>query len=1089
MKHLYFHRKYSVDNPVSISFRKLKYTPLLVVLMLLQSIVGFAQTTQTITGKIISAADNSGLPGVSVRVKGTTTGAVTNVEGNFTLQAAENAVLQVSYIGYVTQEVSVNGRSQLTIALAEDQKVLSEVVVTALGIERETKSLGYAVSEVSNEQITGNGETNPISSLAGKVAGVNVSGSTAGPTGSNRVVIRGIRELNGNNQPLYVIDGVPAVNGNVGGGVGTGVYGGGYDTGDGLSDINPNDIESISVLKGSAAAALYGSRALNGVILITTKSGKNRKGLGVELNSNTTIDQISTVYKDRQQTYGQGQNGVFPRDAINANDITQNWGPRFGDPNFAERIQADGSIRPYQIIDDNAQSFYRTGRTLLNTVAVVGGNEETNFRASYSNTDIEDVFPQSGVDRNNITLRASSKISKGLTVDGKVALTDERVRFRPALGDELNNIGNALAGLALNFDQEWLRYYENESGAYIPYSGDQYRANPYWTLNRTNNASSKRRVNGLLNVGYKFNDMFNLNLQAGTDFFRFSNQVFEDIGTPTRVGGSLNLFESNVSETNYQGIFNFNKDVTSDITVGASFGGNIMRYRSEGTQILGTQAGKAGGDNITNFANVNVTPIPGDRDIYSVFATANFSFRDYLFFSLQGRQDWASTLTTKENTNDYSFFYPAVDASLVLTDALDIKSDVLSFGKIRAAYGQVGSDFSPYQTNFAYRLTGRYYNGMPMGEILGTTIPNANLRPQIKTSFELGADVRLFLDKVGIDFTFYNEVTSDVLLQIPVPTTTGFERAALNAGELKNTGVEILLRTTPVELANGFRWDLSVNFAKNRNEVVQITNELDAFVVDQARWASAQIVAQVGRPFGTIVGPALLRDAQGRIVHDASGLPMRTQQEDIVLGETLADWTGGLTNSFSYKGFELRGTLDIRKGGDIYSMTNRQMYQNGSHIDTEAGRESWNEYQQAVRAYQDANPGASSAEVMANVPQNGRGFIGAGVNENGEANTVPVSPSAYWNAYAQSPEGFIYDGSYIKLRDLGLNYTFDRTVLKGLPIQSITVGVIGRNLAILYKNVPNIDPESSYNNSNGQGFEYGSLPARRRYGVNLVVRF
>jgi len=1065
-----------------------KVIVMLLVITFLCAHEGLAQARQAVAGKVTSP-DGQGLPGVTVLIKGTANGAATDPEGNFTIQAAPADVLIVSYIGFVTQEVTVGNRTTINIALAEDQKVLDEVVVTALGIKREVKSLGYAVSEVSNAQITGNAETNAISSLAGKVAGVSISSGTAGPTGSNRVVIRGIRELNGNNQPLYVIDGVPALSGNVGGGVSTGTYGGGYDTGDPLADINPNDIETVSVLKGSAAAALYGSRALNGVILITTKSGKNRQGLGVEFNSNITVDQVNAVYKDRQRTYGQGQNGVFPRDATSANDITSNWGPAFGDPNFTERIQADGSIRPYQIVDDNEQSFYRTGRTLMNTLAVVGGNEQNSFRASYSNTNIDDIFPKTTLDRNNITLRASSNITSKLTVDGKVSLINERVKFRPALGDELNNVGNALAGLALNFDQNWLQYYQDEAGRYVPYSGDQYRANPYWTLNRTDNHSERQRVNGLINVGYKFNDMFSLSLQAGTDFFRFDNEVFEDIGTPTRVNGAVTQLNSNQSETNYQGIFNFNKNLTEDIQIGASIGGNIMNSRSQGNQIAGTGIGLPGGSNITNFSTVVVTPIFSEREIQSVFATANFSYKEFLYFNLQGRQDWASTLANFSGSNKVNFFYPAVDASLVLTEAFNIRSNALSFGKIRASLGQVGSDFSPYQTNFAYRLTGRTYNGLPIGEILGSTIPNANLKPQIKTSFELGADWRFFNDRIGVDLTYYDETTSDVLLEIPVPTTTGFNRAALNAGELRNRGVELLLRTTPVSLANTFRWDLSVNFAKNRNEVVKITEQLDAFVVDQARWASAAIIAQVGQPFGTIIGPALLRDEQGRIVHDNAGLPMRTAEDNVVLGATLPDWTGGLTNTFAFKGFELRATLDIRKGGDIYSMTNRQMYTNGSHIETEAGRESWNEYQQQYRAFQDANPSATDAQIRAAVPQEGRGFIGEGVNQNGEANTIPVNPANYWSAYANSPEGFIYDGGYIKLRDIGLNYTFNKALFGRLPIQSLTIGVIGRNLAILQKNVPNIDPESSYNNSNGQGFEYGSLPGRKRFGLNLAVRF
>ncbi len=1040
----------------------------------------------TVKGFIKDAETNEPLPGVSVLVKGTNQGTASGSNGNYSIDVPSGGVLTFSFIGYAPKDVTVGTQTTMDVSLNADTQVLSEVTVTALGIKREKRALGYAVSDVGAENIANNGETNPIASIAGKVAGVSISSTTAGPTGSSRVVIRGIRELQGSNQPLYVIDGVPAVNGNIG----SASQWGGFDLGDGLSDINPNDIESISVLKGSAAAALYGSRALNGVILITTKSGKANKGVGVELNSSFTLDEISTRMDERQKTYGQGNDGVFPTDPLQARNITSNWGPKFTD--FETITQADGTVRPYRYMDDNIQDFFRVGRTAMNTIAVSGGKDDNTVRMSYSNIANSDIVPKSGYDKNIFAIRATSKVTNKLSVDAKINYMTEKVRNRPALTDEVNNIGNGLLGLAANFDQAWLQDYTNPDGTYKNYTGNIYRANPYWTLNKTFNRSTKERAGGYLNMNYTFNSMFSLNLQAGTDFFTFNHENFYDKYTPAYDGGALNQLSMNTNETNFQGLFNFNKDLGKDFKISAMLGANLMKYRSKGNNISATQIIQPGTANLVNFTEKLIQPFDNRKEIQSVFASAQLSFREFLFLNVQGRNDWASTLPPQNN----SFFYPSVDASFVVTDAFKIESPVLSFAKIRASLGQVGSDFDPYKTTFAYSLTGRSIRGLPMGEILGGSIPNANLKPQIKTSFELGTDIRLYHDRVGLDFTYYDEVTNDVLLDITVPETTGFNTASLNAAKLRNRGVEILLNTTPVKLDNGFQWDLSLNFAKNVNKVVELSELLETFTVAEARWAGATIIAEKGKPFGTIMGNGFLRDANGnRVYNTSNGEPLPTARP-MALGNTLPDWTGGVITSVGYKGLQLKAAFDVRVGGDLFSMTNMTMHMNGSHANTEEGREGWNAYQ---RERQLAQAAAQAAGQEANlddptspyyVDRANRGFIGEGVNQEGAPNTIPISPAAYWQSIGNNiPEPFIYDASYIKLRDLGLNYTFSSSLLKKTPFKTITLGVIGRNLWIISKNTPNIDPESNYNNGNGQGFEYGSLPGRRRYGFNLVVKF
>ncbi|TYR34507.1 SusC/RagA family TonB-linked outer membrane protein [Sphingobacterium phlebotomi] len=1029
--------------------------------------------TRTVSG-IVRGTDGVALPGVSVRLKGTTKSGVTNERGQYVLEInGDNNVLSFSFLGYATQEVSVGNRTTVDAILVEREEIMDNVVVTALGIQRQKRSLGYAVSDISGDEVTGFGEPNAISALQGKVAGVNISNTTAGATGSSRVVIRGIRELQGSNQPLYVIDGVPAVNGNIG----SADQHGGFDLGDGLADLNPNDIESVSVLKGASAAVLYGSRALNGVILITTKSGKGKKGLGIEYNSSLTTDNISTRLDERQKVYGQGTNGLLPKDATQAGNITANWGPRYSD--FNTIIQRDGQERPYDYLENNVQNFFRTGVTGMNTVSLTGGNENHNLRFSYSNVANKDIIPTSGYDRNNFSFRGESKIAERLTLEVKGSLMNEKVRNRPALTDDVNNIGNGLIGLAGNFDQAWLQHFENEDGTYINYTGNQYRANPYWTINRTRNDSKKVRTGGSANLIYQIDDNWSAVASAGTDFYNFEFTNFYDLHTPTRTGGQLQLNDLKVREDNFQAMVNFNKEINAAFTIGAMLGGNIMKFNREQTITMGNEIISPGKMLITNFRELLIQPLHPRKEIQSVFGNVEIGYNNYLFLNLQGRNDWSSTLPKGSN----AYFYPAADLSFVLSDAFDLQSNVLNYAKLRTSYGQVGSDADPYKTDFLYNLTGQSMNGFPMGEILGDVIPNANLKPQRKNSFEVGTDLSFLKNRIHLDVTYYNEVTNDVLLDVPVPSPTGYARASLNAAKLKNKGVEILLKTTPVSLENSFKWDLSFNFAKNYNTVVDLSDNLEAYTVAEARWAGATIIAEKGKPFGTILGRDFQKDDTGNIIHGSDGKPLYTDGP-VAIGNSLPNWTGGLTNSFSYRGVEFRATVDIRKGGSLFSMTNMMMYDNGSHLATSEGRDSWNEYYQERRAAEDAGLDPDA------VDRNGRGFIGVGVNENGEPNDVAINPAEYWRHVSEHiPASFIYDGGYIKLRDVGISYTLPQSMVKRMPIQSVSIGVIGRNLWIMRKNVPNIDPESNYNNGNGQGFEYGSLPGRRSIGFNLNVRF
>ncbi|MDN5200726.1 SusC/RagA family TonB-linked outer membrane protein [Fulvivirgaceae bacterium BMA10] len=1042
-----------------------------------------------ITGTVRSLDDNQPLPGVNIIVEGNAaTGTITDANGEYTISAPANAVLIFSYIGYELQKINVENRNVIDVSLATDLQELKEVVVTAFGIKREKKALGYSVSEVSSEDIAGNGEINAISSLSGKVAGVNIAQTTAGPTGSKRVIIRGISEVDGDNQPLYVIDGVPVDNSTLG----QASQWGGFDLGDGLSDINPDDIESISVLKGASAAALYGTRALNGVILITTKSGsKNRKGLGVELSNTTTFDQISTRLDERQLIYGQGSNGRLPRDGNEARNVTSNWGPRLS--NDLTIDQLDGTTRPFVLIPDNVKDLFRTGRTFNTSLAVTGETENSSIRFSVANIDNEDILPKSELRKNSFSLRGSTKLAEVLTLDAKVNYITENVKNRPALTDEVTNIGNGIIGLAPNFDQSWLQYYKDENGQYVDWTGNIFRANPYWTINETFNESFKDRIIGFASLKYDFNEKFSAEVKGGIDYYTFNHQEFYNESTPTREGGLMSENTIVVKETNYQGMLNYRTDIGDDFYVTASIGGNLTENDLKSTRITGTEIIIPEKASLINFKESKIEQSNPRKKIHSLFGFGQISYKEFLFLDLTARQDWSSTLPSDNN----SYFYPSVSSSFVLTEAFNIDSDVLTFAKLRTSWAQVGGDTDPFRLNFTYSLTGRQHLGQALGAISGTVLPNPNLKPERTNSYEIGTDIRLFNDKIGLDLTYYNQVTNDLIMALPVPEVSGYQSAVVNAGELRNKGLEILLNATPIN-TNGFSWDISLNYARNKNTISSLHEDIKAITIADARWAGVKVVAKEGSEFGLITGKGYQRDDTGNIVHGADGLPLPTE-EPIDLGSSLQDWTGGMINTFSYKGLSLKVALDVKVGGDIFAITNLTMYSSGAHSNTLEGRDGWNEYVAANTEARDAWIDAgNNPDDFVPLPISG-GYIGKGVviagqddqgNPIYEENTIVVNPANYWGFVASNiPEEFVYDLTYVKLRDLSLSYKLPSNLLKNLPFQSVKIGFVGRNLWTIFKNVPNIDPESTYNNGNGQGLEYGSLPSRRNYGFNVSLKF
>jgi TonB-linked SusC/RagA family outer membrane protein len=1059
----------------STLFKRLRFVPWLLVLI---ASVSYAQDVN-ITGRVIGADDNAPLPGASIVIKGTTSGTVTDRDGNYALVVAKGSTLVFSFLGTEPQEIVVADQTRIDIVLKATLTNLNEVVVTALGIRREKKAIGYSVTEVDGSKLSTALEVNAVNSLSGKVAGVDISTTTAGPTGSSRVVIRGNSRLDSKNQPLYVVDGVPMDNSDMGGDAG---MWGGYDLGNGASNINPKDIESISVLKGASASALYGARASNGVIIITTKSGKNQKGLGVEVSSNYTVEKVLSKFDDYQTVYGMGRNGELPiEDRSQTTQVA--WGAKL-DPTQTVQIY-NGQNKPYGVVNDNILSFFRPGSTATNTVSLSGGTDNANIRVSVSDLRNKDIVPNTGLNRNTFLINTSLKLGQKLTVTAKANYVVENVDNRPALSDNPNNVGLAVLGIAPNFDQRWLSEgYKNEQGLYRDWNGGNiYRINPYWSINEIQNESHKDRLMGFLQFNYDFTSWLSLQVRGGTDYTSFRYTNFSPKGTPTVELASLDESFTRVAENNYEALLKFNRNITPDLAFNAFLGGNIMHFKRESLNQTGTDIILDDIHTITNFKTQRNNYGYAEKQINSVYGSVQFGYKDTYFIDGTFRNDWSSTLRKGNN----SYFYPAVSGSFVFSNLLPTNG-LLSFGKVRASWAEVGGDTDPYQLSLTYGLQDFSHLGKPLGQIANNEIPNADLKPTETFSHEFGTELQFWEGRLRLDAAYYNSKTVNQILKLKIPRTGGYDAAVINAGEITNHGVELSLSGTPLATTSGFKWDVTVNYTKNVNKVVKLHELVKTYELAAARWAGAVIQAREGEAYGVIVGKKLKRDPQGNIIHNAAGMPVATGEGDqAVLGNGVYKWMSGITNTFTYKNVSLSALVDIKVGADIYSMSNALAYQNGTATETLEGRDAWYTSEEARLA-----AGVQPDDWTPTGGYIGKGVVNTGTNDNPVyvPNTTPVNPQDYWQGFLDnSPELFIYDATYAKLREVVLTYNLPARFYARTPFKNVSLSFVGRNLWILYSNIPNIDSESGYNNGNGQGFEYGSLPSRRSYGFNLNLKF
>lgn len=1039
-----------------------------------------AQQNVTVTGVVTNEAKQP-IVGATVIQEGTSRGATTDSKGRFTLNISDrNATLQVSFIGMATQSVPVSGKTSLEIVLKEEAVSVGEVVVTALGIKREAKALGYAVSSVGKEDLTAGRESNIMQAMIGKVAGVDISTTTAGPTGSSRVLIRGNSQLSGSNLPLYVIDGMPVDNSQLQGA--DGKWGGsGFDFGDVMSSINPEDIENVTILKGPSASALYGSMASNGVVMITTKSGSARKeSLGIEVSSNISFTTLLSKFDDYQRVYGQGRNGVIPLTDSDGRGTTQvAWGGKL-DPNIMIQIY-NGEWKPYGNVNNNVLSFFDTGFTAQNSVSLSNATEKTSFRFAVTDMRNKDIVPKSEFNRTNITMRGTTKLGKTISADASASYIYEDVKNRPALTDNASNIGNALIGIAPNFDQNWLAdSYKDANGNYYQWNGSDYRFNPYWVINEMRNESSRSRLMGNARISWDITPWLKLAGRGGLDTYNFRATTFSPISTPRQVEGAINERVMNVTQMNLEATLTFAKKY-GDFDINAFVGASLWRNKNEQFTTEGLKQVMPGVDDINAFERINTTHGLYKKEVRSMFGSVSLGYKGLAYLDATIRNDVSSTLCPENR----SYWYPSVSGSLIFS-SLFKHGDWFSFGKLRASWANVGGDTDPYQLYLDFGTKGFKLNGQSLGEVASTVIPYYDLKPTASYSMEVGLDVRFFQSRLSLDLTLYQQTTKNQIMSLPISSSSSFTRALINAGEIRNRGIELAVTGVPLKIKS-FQWETTFTYATNDNKVLSLHPDVPSYELTAARWANAYIYAMENQPYGVIVGQAQKRTPDGRVIVDEKGLPTFDTNVS-VLGKGTYAHTLGWSHNFTWKNLNLRLLFDAKFGADMYSMSMMQSYYNGTAKETLKGRDAWYRSEQAKRA------AGSPADWKAT-----GGYLVDGVKVVGKdpegnpiyaENDIYVNPQSYWQSFQDvSPEPFIIDASYIKFRELAFSFDFPRRWLRKTPIAGVQLTAFARNLCILYTNVKNIDPESSYYNGNGQGFEYGSLPSRRTFGFGIKVKF
>ncbi len=997
------------------------------------------QAQHSVSGVVIDP-DGEPLIGVNVLEVNTTNGTITDLDGSYSLNVAEGASLVFSFTGYEAQTIAVGSQSKIDVQLSEGV-ALQEIVVTALGISREKKALTYAAQSVNTEDLALSRELNVINSLSGKVAGLSISPSGSGVGGASRVILRGNRSIAGSSQPLYIVDGVPIL-------------------GD-ITDVNPDDIANVTVLKGPNAAALYGNRANNGAIIITTKQGKEG-AFKVSLNTTFTANspQILTNF---QNEFGQGNAGQYNAASEDS------WGPVISgqsvpfwspDPN--------NSVANYNLEaqPDNVKDFYQTGSNLATNLSISGGTERSKTYFSYTYTDASGVVPNNALKRHNAHIRITNQLSDKLTLDSKLNYIREDVNNAISQGESFSNPNRHGLRLPRTIRTEDARRFEytdasglNRQNYWNP--GSNGGANPYWTINRNLNERGVDRIIAFASLQYQLID--DLSIQVRSSFDKLNRQSEDRLFNDSYViadNGVYNLTRTDAQEWNSDILLSYNKQVNDDWNVGVSLGANARKER--GSRLNG-RIDRGTGLIVPNFftlSNTNDALAANDfgrpKDVNSVYGFANIAYKNAVYIDLTARNDWSSTLPP----GNWSFFYPSVGLNVILSELTELP-EIISFAKVRASWAEVGNDTDPFQTLRTASLSAGGSNGFLN---ISGTIPNVNLRPEKTKSIEIGADVRFAQGRVGLDLTYYKSNTQDQLFSVALPVGSGASRFFTNGGDVQNDGIEAVLSLVPVR-RDDFRWDIGFNFAKNNSTVVKINDDRPRIQV-ASDFLRAFFIEQ-GEPWGNVFSRGFERDNQGRIIVGDNGLPLITGGRTVLAANYNPDWLGGISNTITYKDAYLSFLIDIRQGGSITSMTNAILYGGGQTEETLPGRSGFIFGEGAYAKW------------------------GEAVREDGSPNTLTTTSEEFWNLVggrnAPVGEAFAVDASNIRLRELVLGYK--------LPVQSpylssVRISLVGRNLFFLSNSAGDIDPEVLVGTGKAaEGFNSFAPPTTRSLGLNVSVEF
>mgnify|MGYP001531750087 FL=1 len=1063
-------------------------------------IQGAAQVT-TVRGIVTTEEDGEPVIGASVIVKGTSLGTVTDVNGRFELSGLPPSAtrLLISYISLMAKEVAI--APQVSVTLKSDTHLLDEVVVTALGISREKKALGYTAQEVKQNALVQGKDNNLLNSLSGKIAGVRIT-NTQGDVGSSRIVIRGETSIAGENQPLFIVDGIPVDNSQLN------ARSSGRDFKNAIADLNPEDIKTLTVLKGPNAAALYGARAAHGAIVITTKGGdKRQKGIGITLHSSTQVSFVATL-PEFQNLFGQGAGGRFSYvdgKGAGVNDgVDESWGPRLDIglliPQFDSPLDADGNrvATPWVSHPNNVRDYFRMGISTNSGISVARGDDKYQFRVGYNYEKQVSIVPDAGTNKTNISLNTDYHLAKWIVVG---ATANYIVYTAPSLPGSATPSGSNVRSNSPMLQFLWFGRQVDTNSLKADYTrnwNSSYYDNPFWSASYNTQSQERHRLIGDLHAEFRLTDGLNVRFRTSTDWYndrRKSKVKWGSAGAGSPYG-SYAEDAYTVKENNTEVLATYIKQLNKNWGIDALLGFNVRNKQYENNYQAAPRLAVADLYTLTNSRD----PLTSSNDFYrlrqyGLYGSIQLDYRRWAFLNITGRNDWSSTLPVDNN----SYFYPSVTASVLLSEAFGWRSKAVNYLKIRGGWSQVGADANPYQLATVF-TSETAFNGNPL-QSSSTIGMNPNLKPEKTSSIEAGFEAAFWDNRLYLDFTYYKTDSRNQILKLATTAASGYTSQVRNAGHIRNRGYEIQLGAVPIQTSKGFRWNLDLNYGANSSKVVKLDDE--GLITSYQLYSSGiQILASVGEAYGTLFGTSYVRDANGNVVVDANGLP-KISTTNKTLGKFTPDWTGGISNTFSYRSLSLSFLIDASVGGSIFSNTNKTGKYTGVLANTLSGRDAehgglWY-YTDAMGnnvrlpespSYSVSSDGLYYAQVneqSTRVYQDG--IMVEGVTESGSKNEEVVSAEKYYHRIYSIAEANVYDASYVKLREVALSYRLPRLWTQKLHLQEASVTLTGRNLWTIYKSVPNIDPESALTTGNAQGVEAYSLPTTRSFGVNLSVKF